>query len=141
MDGGRFDLYSTRHHAAFVRDGDEVRLYVDGQPKRIGGAVVDGSKPKDPAVRPSEIESFFLGAAVGRDGKTPDRFFRGVIEQFRLSSNARYTKEFVPAETVQTDESTLILYQFDEGAGDVLNDSSGHQRHGKIVGATWSKPD
>lgn len=141
MDGERFDLYSTRHHAAFVRDGDEVRLYVDGQPKRTGGTVLDGNNPKDPAVRPLEIESFFLGAAVGQDGKTPDRFFRGVIEQFRFSSTARYTKEFVPADRVQTDESTLILYQFDEGTGDLLKDSSGHQRHGKIVGATWIKPD
>ena len=30
---------------------------------------------------------------------------------------------------------------FLEGTGDVLEDSSGHERHGKIVDAKWIKTD
>jgi len=35
----------------------------------------------------------------------------------------------------------MALYRFDEGKGDMLKDSSGHDHHGKIVGATWVNPD
>src|SRR5262249_50785740 len=39
------------------------------------------------------------------------------------------------------DANTMALYHFDEGAGDVLKDSSGNNHHGKIIGATWEKAD
>ena len=138
-DGSRTDYYSTRHHAAFVRDGEEVRLYVDGQPNRTRGYHLDASTPRDPSKRPSEVEKFFLGASVGRDGKTLNRFLRGTIDEFRLSKSARYSAAFVPDQQFPTDASTLVLYHFDEGAGNELKDSSGNNRHGKIVGAKWVK--
>ena len=31
----------------------------------------------------------------------------------------------------------MALYHFDEGSGDVLQDSSGNGHDGKIVGAKW----
>ena len=31
----------------------------------------------------------------------------------------------------------FVFYHFDEGAGDVLTDSSGHGYHAKIIGAKW----
>ena len=136
----RTDLYGARHHAAFVRDGDEVRIYVDGQPQRSGGYVVDADKtPPDPSVRPSEVETFFLGASVGRDGKNLARFFLGSLDEFRMSKTVRYSSPFVPEQEFPTDKETLALYHFDEGSGEVLKDSSGNNHHGKIVGAKWVK--
>ncbi len=41
----------------------------------------------------------------------------------------------------EADEHTLALYHFDEGEGDVLNDTSGNDHHGKIVGAKWVRID
>jgi hypothetical protein len=39
--------------------------------------------------------------------------------------------------SVANDESTLALYNFDEGTGDVLKDASGSGHDGKIFGAKW----
>jgi hypothetical protein len=60
------------------------------------------------------------------------------MHQVRLSSSALYAEDFAPAADLTSDEHTIALYKFDEGQGDVLHDSSGHNRHGKIVGATWT---
>jgi len=138
----RADLYGTRHHAAFVWDGDEVRLYVDGQPLRSGGTVVDADKtPLDPSIRFTEVEKFFLGAAVSRDGRSLTRFFHGGLDEFRISKSVRYATTFTPEPVFQNDPDTVALYHFDEGQGDVLTDSSGNNHHGKIIGAKWVKGD
>jgi hypothetical protein len=63
------------------------------------------------------------------------------IGEIRFSKVARYTKEFTPSKRFEPDADTLALYHFDEGTGDILKDSSGNNRHGKIVGAKWIKVD
>src|SRR2546426_422563 len=67
--------------------------------------------------------------------------FTGRIDEVRISKVARYDKDFTPAKRFEPDADTLALYHFDEGAGDVLNDSSGNKHHGKIVGAKWVNAD
>ncbi len=134
----RADLYGVRHHAAFVREGDEVKIYVDGVPLRSGGTIVDADKTTpDPSIKFQEVEKFFLGAAVSRDGKNLTRFFHGSLDEFRISKSVRYTKPFTPEPIFSKDAETVTLYHFDEGQGDVLTDSSGNNHHGKIVGAKW----
>jgi serine/threonine protein kinase len=138
----RTDLYNVRHHAAFVRDGDEVRLYVDGIPLRSGGTIVDFDKtPPDPAVRFTEVEKFFLGAAVSSNGKSLTRYFHGNMDEFRISNSVRYTNSFTPEPIFAKDADTVALYHFDEGQGEVLGDSSGNNHHGRIVGAKWLNGD
>lgn len=138
----RTDLYGVRHHAAFVRDGDAVKLFVDGIPLRNGGTIVDADKtPPDPSIKFTEVEKFFLGAAVARDGKSLTRFFHGSLDELSISTSVRYSKPFTPEPVFQNDPKTIALYHFDEGQGDVLADSSGNNHHGKIVGATWVKAD
>ena len=56
----------------------------------------------------------------------PHWFFRGLIDDVRISRVARYDKDFVPAERFENDENTLALYHFDSGQGDKLIDSSGN---------------
>ena len=40
--------------------------------------------------------------------------------------------------TLNTDDQTLAVYQFDEGRGETLSDPSGNHRHGEIRGAKWT---
>ena len=64
--------------------------------------------------------------------------FSGLIDEIRISKIARYTTDFTPAKPASSPTAdTLALYHFDEGAGDVLTDSSGNNHHGKIVNAKW----
>lgn len=72
---------------------------------------------------------------MGNQGRR--RFFPGQICEFRVSSVARYRERFNPAPRLSADESTLVLYHMDEGAGDILHDASGHGRDARIVAATW----
>src|ERR1019366_7642082 len=64
-----------------------------------------------------------------------------IMDEVRFSKVARYDKDFTPAKRFEPDADTLALYHFDEGAGDVLKDSSGNGHHGKIVGAKWVNAD
>jgi hypothetical protein len=57
----------------------------------------------------------------------------------RISRTARYAgASFEPAAQLTADADTLALYDMQEGQGAVLNDTSGHGRHGKIVGPKWT---
>ncbi|MFN0196619.1 MAG: SUMF1/EgtB/PvdO family nonheme iron enzyme [Planctomycetaceae bacterium] len=134
----RTDYYDTRHHAALVWEGESLRLYVDGKLQRSGGSRLDAdAAPPDPSVIPSKIEKYFIGATVGTDGETLTRYFKGSIDEIRISKIARYTGEFQPEKSFPADEKTTALYHFDELEGEVLKDSSGKNYHGKIVGAKW----
>jgi serine/threonine protein kinase/Leucine-rich repeat (LRR) protein len=61
------------------------------------------------------------------------------LHTMRVSSVVRYKDEFVPSKHFSADKETLALYRCDDGQGDVLKDSSGNNRHGKIVGGKWVK--
>ena len=72
-----------------------------------------------------------LGTAKG------DYPFSGDVDEVRVSSIERYRANFWPQPRLESDKNTLALYHFDEGDGDVIRDSSGNNRHGKITGAQW----
>ena len=79
------------------------------------------------------IAGDFLIGAVGTDYEV----FSGSIDELQISQSDRYQSSFVPSDPLVADPSTIVLYHFDEGTGDVLKDSSGHNHHGKIGGAKW----
>jgi serine/threonine protein kinase/formylglycine-generating enzyme required for sulfatase activity len=128
---------SGRHHLAGVYTGDRVLLFVDGK--------LRSEVPVPTKVAPSGIP-FVIGANPGEnsgasdESKTGDnsfyQFFRGTIEEVRISKAARYSTNFTPS-VQATDADTLALYQFDEGSGATLVDSSGHGHHGTIHRAKW----
>jgi|GEM_PF-1216885 len=62
--------------------------------------------------------------------------FGGTIDGFRISRGVRYQKSFEPP-SLTADETTVLLYDFSEGEGDVLHDRSGNGYDGKIIGAAW----
>jgi serine/threonine protein kinase len=87
---------------------------------------------------------FVLGASPNsgtNDQLQIDSPLKVVVQEVRLSDVARYSEDFISPRRLEADEHTLVLYHFEEGEGDVLKDSSGNGRHGKIVGATWTRED
>ena len=112
---------NQRTHLAGVYEGESVRLFING---KLAGEL-PMLKEKGLLTDESQV---FIGYA-----------FIGTMEEVRISSIARYNKEFVPEKRFETDKDTLALYHFDEGEGDVLKDSSGNKHDGKIIGAKWVK--
>lgn len=110
-------------HVAGIFDGKELRLFVNG--RLAGTKRIDKDNP--PNLQKTAIH-------MGHQ-------FIGLMREVRISKVARYDKDFTPAIRFEPDQHTIALYHMDEGAGDVLTDSSGNGHHGKIVGARWVKAD
>jgi len=116
---------NIRQHRALVFDGRYMHYYVNGiwQAKRYAEAH-------------EGLMWNMKNLRIACDG-AERRLFQGRIDQVRISLVARYEDNFAPITSVINDDSTLALYNFNEGTGDVLRDASGNGHDGKIVGATW----
>ncbi|MCA8989218.1 MAG: SUMF1/EgtB/PvdO family nonheme iron enzyme, partial [Planctomycetaceae bacterium] len=119
-----FPLVPT--HLAAVIHENQIQLFVNGKLK--------ASNELPP--RNTVINSLHI-APLHHWREDPSPIFEGEIAEVRLSNVARYTADFIPVKRHETDEHTLLLYHCDEGQGNVLNDSSGNNRHGKVLNATW----
>jgi hypothetical protein len=102
------------HHIAFVRSGTTRILYIDG--RKVGSAAT-GNQPTRSAGRTWPVR-------IGT-GYQPNAYYKGLIDEVRISDKARYTKDkedlydsqFVP------DGSTKLLLHFDEDLTDSAPDS------------------
>ncbi len=95
-------------HVAGVFDGSELRLYVDG-------ALV-ASRPAS-GVRTLNRLPLVVGGDVGRSGGAGS-LFAGEIDEFRLSTVARYAGERVEVPRRLTDDAkTTVLMHFDGQVG------------------------
>lgn len=112
-----------RDHVACVRTEIEYRLYVGGR--------FAGSEPRRQQATHGQFQM----------GGPSDSSFDSLLDQVRVSKSARYDKDFTPPSALEKDADTLILYQFGEGSGEVLNDSSGNRYDGNIRGPKWVKGD
>lgn len=101
-----------RTHVAGVFTGRRLLLFVDGE--LAVSQDYDSSNLRKPV---------FPHFSIGSEGD--GSFCTGRIEEVRVSSTARYAKNFTPIKRFEPDADTLALYHFDEGAGEVLKDSSG----------------
>jgi serine/threonine-protein kinase len=124
-------------HIAGVYDGDKMRLFVGGKlqteslqiwPERK--EITNGGLKLRDHPGGSTIN---IGGSFGK----PAWDLTGRIDEIRISTVARYTRNFVPERRFQPDGDTLALYHCDEGQGSVLHDDSQHGRDGKINGAKW----
>jgi len=121
-------------HVAGVWDGTTVRSYVDGRELR--------RQLRDSGI-PGGWKTPGLWIGQNTDSNSDDRF-EGLIASVRISRSIRYREDFappLPGHQWTPDAETLALYNFDEGQGDVLKDSSGNNHHGKIVGAKWVRAE
>ena len=117
------------HHIAVTRrssDG-QLSIFVDG--------VLDGQAPgpvgdisyRDGRVAQWPSEPYLV---IGAEKHDYDRVaypsFNGWIDEVRISNTLRYTAPFArPTQPFTPDALTVALYHFDEGAGLIVNDTSG----------------
>ena len=65
-------------------------------------------------------------------------FFRGDIDEARLSSSQRYTSDFTPPLRFAPDSQTIGLWHFDEMTGTTALDASGNGYHFALAGGySW----
>ncbi len=114
-------------HLAFVYDNTnkKYRFYLNGKKIKEGNETIVITGNRYPLLFGSETKS------------SGDPDFLGLMASIRISSIARYHKNFTPPCTFSKDAACLGLWQVDDGGGSTLKDTSGHQRHGSIKGATW----
>jgi hypothetical protein len=62
-----------------------------------------------------------------------------MIDEARVSDIVRYTKDFkLPDREFEPDKNTRILWHFNEGRGDKIEDASGNKNTGERIGkAKW----
>ena len=113
------------HHIAGVFDGQQVRLYVDGQLiARLDGA----------GERRTNNLPLYVGADVRSNGN-PTSFFTGWIDEVRLSKTARYQGDsFSPARRLTADADTISLLQMDAAIGPWVFDTAPDADHPIVVG-------
>ncbi|PQO45995.1 protein kinase domain-containing protein [Blastopirellula marina] len=106
----------------------ECRYYVDG--RQFGKLNIPVSDRKQNQLH------FLVGASANNaPGEPPFDFpLRGKIQQVRVSLTERYASDFVPQYAFEPDDQTFAVYQFREGSGTILRDTSGNARHGTIYG-------
>jgi formylglycine-generating enzyme required for sulfatase activity/serine/threonine protein kinase len=119
---------TVRQHRAITLDDQYLHYYVNGmwQAKR--------------RVHPQDQQLWKLRQLTIGCKEDRTNFFTGVIDQLRISKVVRYKTNFAPVTSVSSDDSTLALYNFDEGTGETLKDSSGNGNDGRIIGPTWVHP-
>jgi hypothetical protein len=113
------------HHVAGVYDGEEVRLYLDGE---------QVARVKRSGVRRTNSLPLLIAADVDGKGQAVSPF-TGMIDEVRLSSTARYHGEsFTPERRIASDDHTLLLLQMDGMAGPWVYDSSPSAAHARFRG-------
>src|ERR1044072_6224627 len=111
---------NTWHHVAGVFDGNQMRVYLDGQ--------VDGSlsTTNGPASGTSPLN-------IGKSSYTT-YYFGGLIDEVRISAAALYSSNFTPG--LGPASNTRALLRFD---GQTTSDSSGNGNPGTVQNsATYS---
>lgn len=121
-------------HLAVVWNASERRIYLNG--RRVPGKENNWAWPNSTARSPYA----WIGAIPAKDEKSPAiEGWGGKILGVRITSKAIYEADFQPATEFTAEKDTICLYRFDEGQGETVRDHSGHNRHGRIVGASWTK--
>lgn len=134
MTGGRYLVarpdemvlaLNEEYHLAGVWDGEEARLYVNGE--LVGRAAGKGPRKRNglPLIIGGDADA--SGAAT--------RLFSGEINDVRLSTIARYEGErFEPITRFTNDDETIALLEFGIRYGRLHPDESTNQAHGFETG-------
>ena len=122
-------------HFAAVWQGPEICVYVDG--KRLTSR--PHQYPFGP--RPGKPYAWLGGMPADESLTKAQQGCDATLLETRITSRARYHGDFTPPAALTADAETVAHFKCDEGAGDVLHDSSGRSRQAKIVGAKWVRVD
>lgn len=118
-------------HVAVVTDATSSRLYLNGQQVAATNSITFRNN-----ARLGGIGLHYRGS--GGANTLPS--FDGAIDEFRISSVARYTANFTPAVRLSADAQTLVLYHFDEGVGTSVADAGPAGRDGTLSGGPSARP-
>jgi hypothetical protein len=102
-------------HVALSYDGSRVRFFVDG--RLTGEAEASG------AVTPNTLP-LVIGADVDAQGRAVS-FWKGDLDEVRLSRVVRYTGDFRPTRRLARDADTVVLLGFDEPLAADVTDTRG----------------
>jgi hypothetical protein len=116
------------HHVVGIRNGSDVKLYIDSVGKTATGNVAG----------PLSVN----GVAIGRSKVTSyTEFFDGIIDEVAIYNRALSAEDVqkIMYRKLTGDEPGLVGYwDFDEGQGQVVYDSSGNENNGTVLGAAWT---
>jgi signal transduction histidine kinase len=115
------------YHLAFTYDGAVVRLFLNGNLAQRVSCTLKSHQSQ---------QRLTIG---GQSGDWWNRNLNGMIDEVRISSNCRYSEDFMPRDLFDLNNETIALWHFDEGKGDIVYDEGPGQHHGKIHGAKWVK--
>src|SRR4029434_1599628 len=92
-------------HLAGVSDGREIALFVDG--KKVASTNATGA-------RLSSDKSLYIGARpngafITFNFSSPMIYWRGAVDDVRVSRGARYSGPFKPAATLEPDGTTVFV--------------------------------
>jgi Concanavalin A-like lectin/glucanases superfamily len=125
------------HHIAVERRRADGRLwlYVDGRlESEADGPDGDISYPDDGMPGnlcggPCSNDPYLVLGAEKHDFGSQNPSFAGWLDEVRISNVLRYAATFTrPSSPFVSDSNTVALYHFDEGAGDIVADTSGAPR-------------
>jgi hypothetical protein len=120
-------INTWNHIAVTIEDATNTgRLFINGQLAATNTNMT---------LRPSAL--FFTNQNwLGRSEFAPDPYYNGIIDEFRISSEVRYTTNFTPQNQFVADGGTVALYHFSEGAGQTTADASANGFTGILGGTT-----
>lgn len=100
------------HHVAGTWDGSTSTLWIDGAQLAFNSTVTYFG---------ASSEVLYVGCQPREDV-----YHEGLIDEVRISDNARYTEDFAPPSgPFEVDANTLALFHFSEGDGDETADETG----------------
>ncbi len=117
-------------HVAGTFDGSIIALWIGGRrvaSARVVGSVKAGRRP------------FYIGADTDVLGN-PTSFFRGRIDEIRLSRTCRYADAFEPALRFAPDADTALLLHCDDVRMNLTPDASGSGHHATLHGGVAIVP-
>ncbi len=118
----------TWRHVALVYDGTDKIIYIDG--------VEDARLASEGSIESHDEHNLF----IGENSEAVNRFLTGLVDEVMIYNRALSEAEirYLAGERaipVNPGNVGLIAHwAFDEGEGDIANDSSGNDNHGTIVG-------
>lgn len=127
--GSRLLADGQWHHVAVARRRSDgwMQIYVDGALDVAGdGPNGDASyRNGRPTAWPASDPYLVIGAEK-HDAGPAYPSYRGWLDELRVSTTLRYSTTFArPDAPFIPDSATVALYHFDEGAGDLVGDTSG----------------
>ncbi len=127
------------HHIAVTRNASngQIAIYVDGVRDALEtGPMGDVSYRNGRSTSSPNSDPYLVIGAEKHDAGSTFPSYRGIVEEFRISTVVRYASDFpLPSAPFTPDANTVGLYHFDEGSGATALDSAtvaGAPTHGTL---------